>query len=1433
MSKKLKVVSLLLSVVFVGAFAVAGLSSRVFAKEYYTTIDMLGTNPLDGQDYYYSCTVQTDQDGVFTSDEVTVNGFGLIDEKPTVLAGIPEEFTWVDEENGNEYTFYPVTVGTGFFEAITKVYIPEGVKEIKANAFSGYTGLVQVTFPSTLSIIGQGAFSGCRLLEAADLSNTRVEALASNVFSGCLSMRSALLPEGLLTIGPSSFSNCTTLTSMDIPSSVTVIDKNAFAGDTLIESFDLKEGLLRIESSAFSKCEALPMINIPSTVTSIGASAFANCKILSSVFIPEGTKIDSIGVSAFASCALRTFTIPASCDRLYIINKSTFANNTQLTRVNLLTDSIATLGERAFSGCSVLEYVDISTNVSGISDGCFSGCKKLNGICNEDNDYLENVVTIGSSAFQNCESLTYFEIPDVITIGDFTFDGCKSLAQDDPEGRVAFRGTSLNTIGKAAFRNCEKILELDLPDSVTSIAENAFAGCKSMHTCHTPTRLRAIGGGAFKGCESLREFTIPNVIDTLYASTFEGCLSITEMAIPSAVKDIPASLFKDCSKLATVTMGDEVETIGSYAFSGCTELAINNDGFFQLPLTLNYIDIYAFNACTNIKEISIPDGVTVIPANCFNSCSKLRQIELNMVQEIGDSAFAKCSALQEVNFPNDLRKLGKSSFSNCSSIDHVYIPDLITEVPASCFASCTSLEYVLIPESVTSLGAASFGSCDIKAVEIPDGLVMSISSAFNGNKNLYRVVVVSDESITMLQYLGSNVNVVVPSEVYQWPVTEIADMTYFDKPIKSAVVPESVTNIGSRAFGDCTGLEWVRIPQTTDVVEDAFEGCNSVYRIVDKVYEDETLNGKDVIIEKYYGEASSITIPAKLDNKNVVEIGESAFEGNEYLVTVKIPTSVTTIKAKAFKNCRYADIEYPATATYVTGATNGSFAGVSSFTPYGTAPTTPTPKPTPTTKPTPTPRPVTPTPTPKPSVITTNPATPLNVKAVAESSSSIKISWTASKNVSGYQVLRATSASGTFTSTGTVSSTSKICASLSECKTYYFKVRSYSQVNGKTYYSEYSPVVSAMTKVTVPSGVKAVAESTSSIKISWNRVSGANGYQVWRSTSANGTYSALGTFTTLSKVSTGLQPGSIYYYKVRTMREVDGKKYYSDYSSVVSDVTKLAKPAGVKGVSVSATSIKLSWNKVTGATGYQVWKATSADGAFVALGSGTELSRVSTGLTAGNTYYYKVRAYSEVNGKKYYGDYSAVASVVPKPLAPSNVKAASASATSIKITWGKAAGATGYQVFRSTSATSGFTSLGSFTELSKVSTGLKTGTKYYYKVRAYVEKNGTRYYSGYSSVVNATPVPAAPTNVKAVSASATSIKVTWSKVAGATGYQVWRATSSNGTYTNLGSFTSLSKVSTGLKTGTTYYYKVRAYTEVNGTRYYSAYSTVVSAKPTK
>ena len=182
--------------------------------------------------------------------------------------------------------------------------------------------------------------------------------------------------------------------------------------------------------------------------------------------------------------------------------------------------------------------------------------------------------------------------------------------------------------------------------------------------------------------------------------------------------------------------------------------------------------------------------------------------------------------------------------------------------------------------------------------------------------------------------------------------------------------------------------------------------------------------------------------------------------------------------------------------------------------------------------------------------------------------------------------------------------------------------------------------------------VKVSSNSYNSNKLSWNKVKGASGYEVLRATSKTGTYKSVKTITSGSTVSytdKSLATGTTYYYKVRAYRTVDKKKVYSSYSSIVS-----AKPV-LKTPSVKLTSgskkATIKWEKISGASGYEVYRATSKSGKYSKIKTITKNSTVSyvnSSLTKNKTYYYKVRAYRTVNGKKIYSSYSVAKSVKVK-----------------------------------------------------------------------------------------------------------------------------------------------------------------------------------------
>jgi uncharacterized repeat protein (TIGR02543 family) len=267
--------------------------------------------------------------------------------------------------------------------------------------------------------------------------------------------------------------------------------------------------------------------------------------------------------------------------------------------------------------------------------------------------------------------------------------------------------------------------------------------------------------------------------------------------------------------------------------------------------------------------------------------------------------------------------------------------------------------------------------------------------------------------------------------------------------------------------------------------------------------------------------------------------------------------------------------------------------------------------------------------------------------------------------------------------------------------------------------------------------------------------------------------------------------------------------------------------------STSYSSIQLSWTATTGANYYEIYRATSSAGTYTLIQTQVipAVTFANIGLTTGKTYYYKVRAYAVIGATKIYSGYSAVASVKPVPATPTSLKAASAGYSSIKLTWAAVAGASGYAIYRATSLTGTYSYVVSTTALSYTNTGRTAGRTYYYKIKAYRIVGTTRVYGNLTAVVSAKPIPATSATFTVARYSSTSVKVSWSAVSGASGYEIYRATTLTGTYSLLKRTTLRYYTNTGLTTGSTYFYKVRTYRYVGSTRIYGEFTSIKSAAP--
>lgn len=275
----------------------------------------------------------------------------------------------------------------------------------------------------------------------------------------------------------------------------------------------------------------------------------------------------------------------------------------------------------------------------------------------------------------------------------------------------------------------------------------------------------------------------------------------------------------------------------------------------------------------------------------------------------------------------------------------------------------------------------------------------------------------------------------------------------------------------------------------------------------------------------------------------------------------------------------------------------------------------------------------------------------------------------------------------------------------------------------------------------------------------------------------------------------------------------------------------LPAPETITPVSRNYTSIIVNWSQVRWADGYEVWCATSSGGSFQLVATTTSPTATVNGLKMTAPYYFKVRAFRN-DTPIVYGDFSVVASARPLPAAPPSFKAVPSAYNIIKVSWSKVTEAARYELYRATSSNGAYKLLTTTTALNYTNTGIATGVTYFYKSRSCWVSGSKIVYGNFSPIVSATATPAVPTTVKAARVSSTSTKVSWAKAAGATKYEVWRCmTSATGTYTLVTTTTALNFTNIGLTTGKTCWYKVRALVTVGSKKVYSAYSSVVSAKP--
>lgn len=433
-------------------------------------------------------------------------------------------------------------------------------------------------------------------------------------------------------IGKNAFNGCSDLTTVILPNTVVSIGEWAFFGCDKLESVTMSNTLKEIGNYAFSMCSMLSTINLPSSLTTIGRSAFSSSG-LEEICIPES--VTSIGSSAFSNCEKlasiqsnnSTFVSPNNCNAIIQGNKLLFG----CKYTNNIPESVTSVGDNAFNGCSDLRDIDFLPNsITTIGEWAFCGCDKLGSI----EKLPSNLKRIDAYAFSMCSNIKTINFPE-----------------------------SLTSIGRSSFSS-SGLTKIVIPKSVTSIGESAFASCESLNNIEVD-----VENTKYDSRESCKAIIQKNT-----GILIVGC---NETTIPSDVREIGSNAFYG-SSIESVKIPNSVTTIGEWAFFSCSKLQK-----VSLSDNLKYIDKYAFSMCSRLDFISFPASVQNIGDNAFSSCKRLQTIEAHMInpqginknvfeQSVYNNAklkvpYGSLTNYKNVNYWNEFNNIEESTFTGIAS----------------------------------------------------------------------------------------------------------------------------------------------------------------------------------------------------------------------------------------------------------------------------------------------------------------------------------------------------------------------------------------------------------------------------------------------------------------------------------------------------------------------------------------------------------------------------------------------------------------------------------------------------------------------------------------------------------------------------------------------------------------------------------------------
>lgn len=551
--------------------------------------------------------------------------------------------------------------------------------------------------------------------------------IGERAFLHCERIRKIILPESVMEIGEAAFFACTSLESVQLPEQIVKIEKNAFANCRNLREMKLPKGLKKLADHLFSGCEALEQVVIPEGVEEIGRNVFYQCSGLPELHLPDSLKKVGDGLF-YAEAGFRNLVLPAG---VVEIHEKNFENGKDIDWLEVAEGNPVYRSEKGMlltADGKKLLYCPRSMQGKVIVP--------------------EGVISIGAYAFCDCEDMTEIQLPDTVEeFGIYSFAHCKFLDNITlppkirilPEG--VFEGCSkleniqfnetISYIGPCAFSGCSSLSRVVLPPSVKIIGEYAFGG--SIYTGLRQVEISEgtwkIGEGAFELCSKLKDIKIPVSVGVLGENIFGGCGNVTIWCEPDSAAEAYAArneisvrtswaegelflhksgedLDEDWNDDLDEKLTDESDDTIVYREDGAilVHCPKNYKGTLNIPAGVKVIQRLAFEGCTELERVILPEGLIYIGEGAFWECDSLIEVQLpETLLEIDEKAFYGCEKLENLLLPGAVQFLGREVFSDTGIKEITLPPSLNSACGESIFRDCDKLQRVKLPGGFAGL----------------------------------------------------------------------------------------------------------------------------------------------------------------------------------------------------------------------------------------------------------------------------------------------------------------------------------------------------------------------------------------------------------------------------------------------------------------------------------------------------------------------------------------------------------------------------------------------------------------------------------------------------------------------------------------------------------------------------------------------------------